>query len=82
MSKIPNHVCKNCNSIYFACNDCERVNSWKSACCCESCYQEYIKLVLASRSKPVETFVIDEIATKEEFDTEAIEPVEEDTIEE
>lgn len=91
MSETTNRICKNPNCTngedgkqkhFYACYHCEKLGSWKWLTCSQECYEEYLSIALADNSKPVETFVSDEISTKEEFDTEAIEPVEEDTIEE
>jgi len=50
--------------------------------CTESCYQEYIKLVLTERSKSVENFVSDKMTTTEKLDVKATEPLEKDISEE
>lgn len=49
----PNHICKNpeCRKNYYACNFCDRNNNWKSVACSFACYQKYIDLVIAERSK-------------------------------
>ena len=49
----PNHVCKNpeCKKNYYACNFCDRTQSWRSVACSFSCYQKYMDLVIAERSK-------------------------------
>lgn len=54
MSEIKaNHICKNpeCRKHYYACNFCDRNNNWKSVACSFSCYQKYMDLVIAERSK-------------------------------
>lgn len=54
MSEIkPNHICKNpeCKKKYYACNFCDRSNSWRSVACSFECYQKYTDLVIAERSK-------------------------------
>ena len=66
--RTPNHVCKACGKAYYACPDCDRVNSWKSMACSPSCYQKYMQMVLEARrpvvlqgheSNPVEETVED-----------------------
>ena len=53
MKLKPNHVCCNPNckkgedggrKKYFACDYCDRINSWKSICCSLDCYNEFISL--------------------------------------
>ena len=54
MSEIKaNHVCKNpeCKKLYYACNFCDKTQSWKSVACSFSCYQKYMDLVIEERSK-------------------------------
>jgi hypothetical protein len=80
MEQKPNHVCRVCKKAYWACESCDEKNSWKAVACSLDCYDKYLDEIKASRSKSiVETFVYDEVTTKEEFDVE-IEPVDEDTI--
>lgn len=49
----PNHICKNpeCRKHYYACNFCSRTLSWRSVACSPECYQKYVDLVIAERSK-------------------------------
>ena len=49
----PNHICKNpeCKKEYYACNYCDKINSWRSACCSIECYEKYIDIVRKERSK-------------------------------
>ena len=49
----PNHICKNpkCKKHYYACDYCSRTLNWRSVACSFSCYQEYMDLVIAERSK-------------------------------
>lgn len=49
----PNHICKNpkCRKEYYACNFCGRTLNWRSVACSFDCYQEYMDLVIAERSK-------------------------------
>lgn len=54
MSEIkPNHICKNpeCRKNYYACNYCSRTLNWRSVACSFTCYQKYMDLVIAERSK-------------------------------
>lgn len=54
MSEIkPNHICKNpkCKKKYYACNFCDKNMNWRSVACSFGCYQEYMNLVIAERSK-------------------------------
>lgn len=53
-SKIqkPNHECRNCRKLYYACNDCERIHSWKTVCCSVECFSEYTEKIIRSRMKP------------------------------
>lgn len=49
----PNHICKNpeCKKEYYACNYCDKSKNWRSVACSFSCYQKYMDLVIAERSK-------------------------------
>lgn len=49
----PNHICKNpkCKKLYYACDYCGRSKNWRSVACSFDCYQEYMNLVIAERSK-------------------------------
>ena len=49
----PNHICKNpeCRKHYYACDHCDRTKSWRSVACSPECYQKYVDLVIAERSK-------------------------------
>lgn len=49
----PNHICKNpaCKKEYYACNLCSRTLNWRSVACSFECYQTYMDLVIAERSK-------------------------------
>ena len=49
----PNHICKNpeCKKEYYACNYCDKSKNWRSVACSFSCYQKYMNLVIAERSK-------------------------------
>lgn len=49
----PNHICKNpeCRKNYYACNFCSRTLNWRSVACSFECYQKYMDLVIAERSK-------------------------------
>lgn len=49
----PNHICKNpeCRKHYYACNYCDKSNNWRSVACSFKCYQKYMDLVIAERSK-------------------------------
>lgn len=54
MSEIkPNHICKNpeCRKNYYACNYCDKSQNWRSVTCSFACYQKYVDLVIAERSK-------------------------------
>lgn len=65
MDKTPNHICKNprCSKgsdggpmHYWACNNCDKRNSWRAAACSEECYGEYLDAIAVARgSKVVET---------------------------
>lgn len=48
-----NHICKNpeCRKHYYACNYCDRSQNYKSVACSFPCYQKYMDLVIAERSK-------------------------------
>lgn len=59
----PNHICKysKCNlgddggkKKYYACDYCDRINSWHSAACCKEHYDLYVKEVLNARGKNLE----------------------------
>lgn len=56
----PNHICKysKCNlgedggaKHYYACDYCDRTDSWRSSACCIEHYELYIQEVLEARSK-------------------------------
>ena len=54
MSEIkPNHICKNpeCRKHFYACDYCTRTLNWRSVACSFACYQKYMDLVIAERSK-------------------------------
>lgn len=67
----PNHICKNpeCRKEYYACNFCSRTLSWRSVACSPECYQKYVDLVIAERSKGKEVKIQPERTdmTKQEF---------------
>ena len=48
-----NHICKNpeCRKHYYACDYCGRSLNWRSVACSFACYQKYMDLVIAERSK-------------------------------
>lgn len=41
-----NHTCRNsnCQKAYYACGDCDKVNSWRASYCSVECYQEVMKI--------------------------------------
>ena len=49
----PNHICRNpeCKNAYYACNYCDKSQNWRSVACSFACYQKYMDLVIAERSK-------------------------------
>ena len=49
----PNHICRNpeCKKAYYACNFCDKSQNWRSVACSFACYQKYMDLVIAERSK-------------------------------
>lgn len=49
----PNHICRNpkCKKVYYACNYCDKSQNWRSVACSFACYQKYMDLVIAERSK-------------------------------
>lgn len=60
MSEIkPNHICKNpeCRKHFYACDYCTRTLNWRSVACSFACYQKYMDLVIAERSKGKEVAV-------------------------
>lgn len=46
IGRQPNHKCKACGVMYYACNDCDtkKFISWRAAACCPEHYQVYITL--------------------------------------
>lgn len=68
----PNHICKNpeCRKNYYACDYCSRTISWRSVACSPECYQKYVDLVIAERSKGENVVVQPERTdmTKQEFE--------------
>lgn len=60
MDKTPNHICKNPKCTkgadggpkhYWACNDCDKQNSWRKATCDEECYVEYLDVIAVERGE-------------------------------
>jgi len=47
----PNKNCYNCDQPFYSCNGCveKGLFYWKSICCCEICFIEYMKKVEESR---------------------------------
>ena len=70
-----NHECRNCHKQYFACNDCEKIHSWKTICCSIECYDQYAEKVIRSRMRKmselekVEEPVVEEKVEQEEIVT-------------
>lgn len=64
MSKqTTNHICKNVNckngidgkqKEYWACNDCDKMHSYREVACSPECYKEYIEQVLNARKEITE----------------------------
>lgn len=82
MSEIKaNHICKNpeCRKHYYACNFCDKNKNWRSVACSFSCYQKYMDLVIAERSKGKEVKIKPERIdmTEQEVDALMEAPVEE-----
>ena len=57
-----NHICKNTRCTkgidgeikkYWACNDCDRLHSYREVACSPECYQEYMKDIFESRNKTI-----------------------------
>lgn len=64
-----NHICKNPNCTkgdnngrkkYYACNFCDKTQNWRSVACSFECYQEYMDIVIAERSKNKNISVVPE----------------------
>ena len=49
----PNHICKNpeCRKHYYACDRCDKIQSWRSVACSIECYKKYTDLVIEARTK-------------------------------
>lgn len=49
----PNHICKNpeCRKHYYACDRCDKIQSWRSVACSVECYKKYTDLVIEARTK-------------------------------
>ncbi len=49
----PNHICKNpeCRKHYYACDRCDKIQSWRSVACSVECYKKYTDLVIEVRTK-------------------------------
>lgn len=82
MSEIKaNHVCKNpeCRKKYYACDFCGRTQNWRSVACSFTCYQKYMDLVIAERSKGKDVEVKPERTdmTEQEVDALMEAPIEE-----
>lgn len=84
----PNHVCKYSGCTlgedggrkhYYACNYCDRVESWKSVACCREHYTLYIREVLEQRALDEKGFVEPERTdmTEEEIQELKAKPIEE-----
>lgn len=72
-SQKTNHICKNINcklgihgspKEYWACDDCNKLHSYREIACSPECYKEYITQVLTARN---------EIVVKEEIKEETVE---------
>lgn len=76
-----NHICKNpeCRKKYYACDFCGRTLNWRSVACSFACYQKYIDLVIAERSKGKDVEVKPERTdmTEQEVDALMETPIEE-----
>jgi hypothetical protein len=76
-----NHICKNpeCRKHYYACDYCGRSQNWRSVACSFACYQKYMDLVIAERSKGKDVEVKPERTdmTEQEVDVLMEAPIEE-----
>lgn len=76
-----NHICKNpkCRKKYYACDFCGRTLNWRSVACSFACYQKYMDLVIAERSKGKDVEVKPERTdmTEQEVDALMETPIEE-----
>ena len=76
-----NHICKNpeCRKHYYACDYCGRSQNWRSVACSFACYQKYMDLVIAERSKGKDVEVKPERTdmTEQEVDALMEAPIEE-----
>ena len=76
-----NHICKNpeCRKHYYACDYCSRSLNWRSVACSFACYQKYMDLVIAERSKGKDVEVKPERTdmTEQEVDALMEAPIEE-----
>ena len=76
-----NHICKNpeCRKHYYACNYCSKTLNWRSVACSFACYQKYMDLVIAERSKGKDVEVKPERTdmTEQEVDALMEAPIEE-----
>lgn len=74
MNNKPNTTCKVCGKQYFCCADRRKINSWKTMCCSQECYKEYMIRIEKSRAK-VETIknINDEITNASDIKTTASE---------
>ena len=76
-----NHICKNpeCRKKYYACDFCGRTLNWRSVACSFACYQKYMDLVIAERSKGKDVEVKPERTdmTEQEVDALMEAPIEE-----
>lgn len=48
--RTPNHRCKTCGEEYYACNDCDKLNSWRAVACCIDHYVAYCERVEKARA--------------------------------
>lgn len=64
----PNHICKTCGVPYYACNDCDKKNSWRAVGCCFEHAEAYWRLVEADRAKKVEQNIPEQSESQPEKD--------------
>lgn len=75
MTQNPNHICQICGTKYYACDNCDKIGSWKKVACSHNCFKVYVDVTdsrcgVLNQSESIERFAelgitIDNIDTYE-----------------
>lgn len=52
--KKTNTICRNCGKKYYSCYHCLKKQNWRTVCCNETCYNEYVQKILETRGQTIE----------------------------